>query len=194
MKPSVLIAGCLLAATALPAAAITTVYTTQLSGLNEAPPNASPGTGMARVTVDTDAMTMRVEASFADLMADVTAAHIHCCTAVPNVPPAAPATPVPSFPGFPAGVMFGAYDMTFDMSLEASYNPGFIAGNGGTAASAFGALVAGLNAEMSYFNIHTTAVPSGEISGFLQVIPEPETYALMLAGLGLVGWAARRRR
>ena len=25
-------------------------------------------------------------------------------------------------------------------------------------------------------------------------VPEPETYALMLAGLGLVGWAARRRR
>jgi hypothetical protein len=26
------------------------------------------------------------------------------------------------------------------------------------------------------------------------VIPEPETYALMLGGLGLVGWMARRRR
>ena len=25
------------------------------------------------------------------------------------------------------------------------------------------------------------------------VVPEPETYVLMLAGLGLVGWAARRR-
>ncbi|MDP2811103.1 MAG: FxDxF family PEP-CTERM protein [Rhodocyclaceae bacterium] len=25
-------------------------------------------------------------------------------------------------------------------------------------------------------------------------VPEPETYALMLAGLGLVGWAARRRK
>jgi hypothetical protein len=25
-------------------------------------------------------------------------------------------------------------------------------------------------------------------------IPEPETYALMLAGLGLLGWVAQRRR
>ncbi|MGH8667569.1 MAG: PEP-CTERM sorting domain-containing protein [Burkholderiales bacterium] len=25
-------------------------------------------------------------------------------------------------------------------------------------------------------------------------IPEPETYALMFAGLGLVGWVASRRR
>ncbi len=25
-------------------------------------------------------------------------------------------------------------------------------------------------------------------------VPEPETYALMLAGLGLVGWVASRRR
>jgi hypothetical protein len=24
-------------------------------------------------------------------------------------------------------------------------------------------------------------------------VPEPETYAMMLAGLGLVGWSARRR-
>ena len=25
-------------------------------------------------------------------------------------------------------------------------------------------------------------------------VPEPETYAMMLAGLGLLGWAARRRK
>ena len=30
--------------------------------------------------------------------------------------------------------------------------------------------------------------------GFSAPVPEPETYALMLAGLGLVGWAAARRR
>jgi len=35
------------------------------------------------------------------------------------------------------------------------------------------------------------AVRPGDVAA---PIPEPETYALMLAGLGLVGWAARRRR
>jgi len=29
---------------------------------------------------------------------------------------------------------------------------------------------------------------------FTAPIPEPETYALLLAGLGAVGWVARRRR
>lgn len=46
----------------------------------------------------------------------------------------------------------------------------------------------------SYFNVHTTYDGAGEIRGQLVPVPEPETYALMLAGLGLVGWAAARRR
>ena len=46
----------------------------------------------------------------------------------------------------------------------------------------------------SYFNIHTTFDGSGEIRGQLVPVPEPATYALMLAGLGLVGLATARRR
>lgn len=33
-----------------------------------------------------------------------------------------------------------------------------------------------------------------EVTGSVNAIPEPETYALLLAGLGLLGFAARRRR
>lgn len=36
-------------------------------------------------------------------------------------------------------------------------------------------------------------VPGASGSAIMQVVPEPETYALMLVGLGLVGWLARRQ-
>jgi len=56
---------------------------------------------------------------------------------------------------------------------------------------------AALLAGNAYFNIHTNFDPAGEIRGQMipvTAVPEPETYALMLAGLGLVGFAAIRRR
>ena len=51
-----------------------------------------------------------------------------------------------------------------------------------------------LLAGRSYINLHTNLYSSGEIRGQIAAVPEPETYALMLAGLGLVGWVASRRR
>ena len=51
-----------------------------------------------------------------------------------------------------------------------------------------------LLAGRSYINLHTSTYTSGEIRGQIAAVPEPETYALMLAGLGLVGWVASRRR
>lgn len=188
-----LAAALLACAAALPAAPHESVYFASLSGPNEAPPNASPGTGWARVTIDFDLVTMHVEASFSDLTGTTTASHIHCCTAAPDSGTAGVATQTPSFAGFPLGVTAGTYDHTFDMTLAASYNAAFITANGGTVSGAFNALVAGLDANRAYFNVHSGSFPGGEVRGFLQPVPEPATYALTLLGLAAIGVAARRR-
>lgn len=138
-----------------------------LSGANEAPPNLSPGTGNATVTI-TGTM-MRVQASFSGLTGTTTAAHIHAPTAVPGEGNTGVATQLPSFPGFPAGVTSGTYDMTFDMTLASSYNPSFITAHGGTTASAFEVLKTALNNSTAYFNIHTSMFPGGEIRGFFSL-------------------------
>jgi hypothetical protein len=175
----------------VPVVAHEQVYTAPLLGSSEVPPNASPGNGTTTVTIDFDLFTMRVEASFADLIGTTTASHIHCCVA-PGTN-AGVATQLPSFTGFPLGVTSGTYDHTFDMALASSYNPSFITANGGTVSTAFNALVAGLDGGMAYLNIHTSVYGGGEIRGLLTPVPEPQTLALMLAGLGGLAWATRRR-
>lgn len=189
VRSSTLLASALLAV-ALPASALT-IYDATLDQ-NEPVPTGSPGTGTARVTID--GTMMRVQASFSGLLGTTTVAHIHCCTALADIGPAGVASMVPTFAGFPAGVTAGSYDQTFDMTLAGSWNPTFITNNGGTTLSAFSALVAGLDAGTAYFNIHTSEFAGGEIRGFMHAIPEPETYALMLLGLGVVALAARRRK
>lgn len=194
MKLTPLIAAAAALSLVGPARADDTLYLTTLSGAAESPPNASPGTGTARITVDDTLMTMRVEASFASLLGGSVAAHIHCCTTLPGEGTAGVATVTPTFTGFPTGVTSGSYDHTFDMTLASSWNPAFITSHGGTTATAFADFITGLDSGSAYFNIHTTEVPSGEIRGFLiTAVPEPSSYALMLAGIGAVAIAVRRR-
>lgn len=56
------------------------------------------------------------------------------------------------------------------------------------------------NADGSYdlrIGLHVQSYPGGYSESFINnpvPVPEAETYAMMLAGLGLVGWAARRRK
>lgn len=176
------------------AQAHTQVYQAALLGSSESPAAATPGTGLATITVDFDLLTMRVEASFSGLLGTSTSAHVHCCTATPMAGNVGVATMTPSFTGFPSGASSGVYDRSFDMSLTTSYNASFITANGGNVGSAFNALVAGLDSGRAYFNLHTNLFPGGEIRALLAPVPEPKTAALMLAGLGAVGLLARRCR
>jgi hypothetical protein len=166
-------------------------YYASLTGPKENPVNASPGTGFARVTYDTVLHTLDVNVDFQDLLGNTTASHIHCCVSPPGT--AGVATTTPTFQNFPLGVTSGSYSRVLDLTLARSWNPAFIAANGGTTASAEAVLAAGLAAGTSYFNIHTSlplGFPGGEIRDFL-VAPEPATMALL--GFGVLA-ALRRRR
>ncbi|HEY0647343.1 CHRD domain-containing protein [Phenylobacterium sp.] len=175
------------------AAATTYVFNAFLNGPNEFPPVASPGTGFSKLYLDTDAHTMRITASFEDLIGLTTASHVHAPTTDPNTGTVGVATELPSFTGFPLGVTAGTYDHTFDTSLLATWNPAFVTANGGTALGAEAAFLAALLAEKAYINIHTDFVRSGEIRDFYELVPEPGTWALMIAGFGLTGAVLRRR-
>jgi CHRD domain/PEP-CTERM motif len=168
-------------------------YNAFLDGPSEFPPNASPGTGFADVFYDDAAHTLKLDITFSDLLGPTTASHIHAATASPGSGTAGVATTTPTFAGFPLGVTSGSYLNTLDLTLASSYNPPYMAANGGTPASAEAALIAAINADEAYVNIHTSVVSGGEIRGFLVAVPEPSS--MILTGLGVVAlaWTARRR-
>ncbi len=189
-RSAVLLAACLLLA--LAPASHAQVFWAELSGLAEDPPNASPGYGTAIVTLDLAAHTLRVQAWFADLVGNTTAAHIHGPTAQPETGVAGVITQVPSFVGFPLGVTSGSFDATYDTLDIATYRAAFVTANGGTAAGAEAALAAALLDRKAYLNIHTTQYPGGEIRGFL--VPEPGSLAFLGAVIGGAGILVLRRR
>jgi hypothetical protein len=113
-----------------------------LSGANEVPPNASPGTGTVAVDVDVIAQSVCVSYTFAGLTANATGAHIHLA------PPGVSGPIVIPFSAPPA-------------ATNGTVNECVVVPNQ--------ALLDNLaaNPQQYYFNIHSVALPGGELRGQL---------------------------
>jgi CHRD domain/PEP-CTERM motif len=162
------------------------IFTSVLSGSNEVPVRATPATGIGTADLNGDLLTVLL--TFTGLTTPSGAAHIHCCAAAGTNGPVAIDFVSRSFP---LGVTSGTYSQTVDLGLISTYTTGFVNANGGTLGSARAAFLAGLFGGRTYFNIHTTQFPGGEIRG---QIPEPTSLALMGFGLMGLGIASRRKR
>jgi hypothetical protein len=146
-------------------------YVATLNGAAEFPPTGSPAVGFAQVQIDLVFFTMRVKVNLQGLSGGVTEAHIHGLTEEPLFGYAGEVTQAPTLPSFPAGVTTVAYDQTFNLALESSYDPDFVVASGGTVSLASQALFAGLASGQTYLDVHTTAFSGGEVRGFLLPVP-----------------------
>lgn len=160
---------------AVPAWASIITFEANLSGLNQVPPNASPGSGLATISYDDVAATISYEVIFSGLVSPAFAAHIHLGPAGANGPVL---FPFPSVPSVTSGSFSGVFSIA---NLIPQLGVGTIAQ----------AAAAGLNDQL-YVNIHDATFPGGEIRGQLVLVPEPKTSALLAVGLTLLGFTMLR--
>ena len=177
---------------AAPARAVTITYSATLA------PEVvgATGSGSATVVYDTVLNSLSVSATWTGLSSPTTVAHIHCCVAVAGTGTVGVAVTPATLPGFPVGLTGGTYTTVpvLDLTLASTYTGTFVTASGGTLAGAQAAIIAGMTGGTAYFNIHSTAFPSGEIRGFLSPVPEPGLGLLLLSAAALLPLARRRRR
>lgn len=163
------------------AQAITFQFNASLSGASEVPASGATGTGLATLFYNDNNSVLTTDDSFSftlgafGLSGPVIGAHIHAA---------------------PVGVN-GPVVVNLANSPFLALNSGGTLLIGGTnvlpPTSSFLTL---LQAGLGYINVHTGLNPGGELRGQLthvSAVPEPSTYMMLLAGLGLIGVMVRNR-
>ena len=137
-------AGAALLASGKPTFAAAVTYKATLNGSSEVGPTSSAGTGTATVTYDASTKMVTWQGTFAGLSGPATAAHIHG----------------PAEVGKNAGVIvpFSQKDTPFASPFS---------GSATLSDDKAAALAAALTGGQAYVNIHTAAIPGGEIRGQL---------------------------
>ncbi len=155
--------------------------------------SGATGSGTAVLSIDEVANLMNIQVDFQGLSGNSTVAHIHGPTAVPLIGTASVITTTPSFANFPGGIKSGTYSNILDLLANTTYRAGFITANGNTTTGARDALLAALNGQKAYFNVHSNTFPGGEIRGFFQEQQVPAPLPVLGAGAAMA-WSRKLRK
>lgn len=171
-------------------------------------PPVPTGTGYSMAVVDTVARTLYFETQWSGLNSTVSATHIHAQGGVtPYTYPGGPNWAVAlnmlaSGSGFPTTAS-GSFSKNYSITDLGTTYVRQENGLPNTVTSfttaqrelAFDNLVTYLGSGMAYFNIHTSGQnPGGSLANFYQVVPEPNSVAIMAVVLGGLGFRTLRNK